>query len=129
MSFRQLFDDLAQFVEDPEYRFRMCVRVKRGCADSGLPGAFCKDQIYLQGALDLLRHRKTIDFRALYVGKIDYRDLELCKGVGTFEGLLLPQFMADMDRYHSSLDKLLVSNGLSDWLLNQANEPQMILQV
>lgn len=38
MSFRQLFQDLARYVEDADVRWEYCVRAKRGQTDTSRPG-------------------------------------------------------------------------------------------
>lgn len=38
MSFRQLFQDLARYVQDTDVRWEYCVRAKRGQTDTSLPG-------------------------------------------------------------------------------------------
>lgn len=95
MSFRQLFQDLAQYVQDEAVRWEYCVRAKRGQMDTSQPGGSCgvkgrpglvqsegwlwgkdllilvltgcfsKDQVYLDGIVRILRHRQTIDFPLL----------------------------------------------------------------
>ena len=35
-----------------------------------------KDQVYLRGAYELLSKRKTIDFRAIYSGKLSLKDFK-----------------------------------------------------
>jgi hypothetical protein len=45
MSFRELFDDLATFISDPNRRWAECLRIKRGIQDQSLPGCFSKDQV------------------------------------------------------------------------------------
>lgn len=101
MSFRQLFQDLACYVQDADVRWEYCVRAKRGQTDTSLPGGcphvgvagcegskgrasglgaqssplptgcFSKDQVYLDGIVHILRHRRTIDFPLLTsLGKV-----------------------------------------------------------
>lgn len=41
MSFRQLFQDLAQYVQDEGVRWEYCVRAKRGQTDTSQPGGNC----------------------------------------------------------------------------------------
>lgn len=95
MSFRQLFQDLAQYVQNEDVRWEYCVRAKRGQTDTSKPGGSCgvrgmpkvgvkggeglgkdllvliltgcfsKDQVYLDGIVRILRHRQTIDFPML----------------------------------------------------------------
>lgn len=57
-SFAEVFKAIAKYQPDPELRWRECVRVKRGIADTSKPnGTFplnlgmYKDQIYFMGAV------------------------------------------------------------------------------
>ena len=45
LSFRELFEELQDYIDDPQRRWEECLRVKRGLHDTSLPGAFCKDQV------------------------------------------------------------------------------------
>ncbi|XP_077667156.1 putative tyrosine carboxypeptidase MATCAP2 isoform X2 [Eretmochelys imbricata] len=65
MSFSQLFQDVGRFVKDPNTRWDYCVRAKRGWTDTSQPGCFSKDQVYLDGILQILRYRESIDFHSL----------------------------------------------------------------
>lgn len=40
LSFRQLFQDLARYVQDTDVRWEYCVRAKRGQTDTSLPGRY-----------------------------------------------------------------------------------------
>ena len=51
------------------------MRVKRSLKDTSTPGGMFKDQVYLRGAHELLTKRKNIDFRVLYSGKLNLKDL------------------------------------------------------
>ncbi|XP_004708210.2 uncharacterized protein KIAA0895 homolog [Echinops telfairi] len=71
MSFCELFRDIGKFVQDPNTRWDYCVRAKRGWTDTSQPGCFSKDQVYLDGILQILRYRETIDFHLLTaLGKV-----------------------------------------------------------
>jgi len=62
VSFSQLFNEVAKYVDNPKQRYRYVLRVKRGLADTSKPGGLYKDQVYLEGAMQLLQHRKEIDW-------------------------------------------------------------------
>lgn len=49
MSFKQLFEHLTVYVENPEWRWRHCVRVKRGLLNPNDIGGYGKDQCYFEG--------------------------------------------------------------------------------
>lgn len=44
MSFRQLFQDLARYVQDADVRWEYCVRAKRGQTDTSLPGGYLREK-------------------------------------------------------------------------------------
>jgi hypothetical protein len=75
MSFEILLQNLKRFAKDKDKLFRVCLRVKRGLTDTSQKGGMYKDQLYLIGAVEILRKRKQIDFVALHSGKINLEDL------------------------------------------------------
>ncbi|XP_028665733.1 microtubule-associated tyrosine carboxypeptidase isoform X1 [Erpetoichthys calabaricus] len=120
MSFSQLFNDIGQFVQDPAVRWEYCVRAKRGQTDTSLPGCFSKDQVYLDGVLRILRHRKTIDFKMLAsLGKVSYEDVESLRKYVVLEKIRIPHFMKDEERYLEQLDHIIAVNELTDEELSQ----------
>ena len=54
LSFVELFDDLERYIDDKMSRFKFVLRVKRGKEDTGEPGGYYKDQVYLEGAVAIL---------------------------------------------------------------------------
>ena len=54
MSFVTLFRDLEKYLDCPERRWTMVLRVKRGLTDTSKPGGLYKDKLYLEGAIVLL---------------------------------------------------------------------------
>lgn len=50
--------------------FRYCVRTKGKRADLEQPGSCGKGQVYLEGAVDILRAVDGIDFHLLYSGRV-----------------------------------------------------------
>lgn len=114
LSLKELFRDLGRFVRDPYTRWDYCIRAKRGQGDTSQPGAFCKDQVYLEGALQLLKHRKTIDFHMLIrLGKIAWEDIGKLESIADLENTRIPFFMEDLKHYHSCLDKIAEANCLT----------------
>ena len=76
MSFVELFNDLEKYVDNPKKRWRYVLRVKRGLGDTSLPGGLYKDQVYLEGAVKLLKNRNELNFNLLHCGKINIEDLK-----------------------------------------------------
>ncbi|XP_068560714.1 putative tyrosine carboxypeptidase MATCAP2 [Cebidichthys violaceus] len=115
MSFSQLFHDLGRFVQDPNTRWDYCVRAKRGQTDTALPGCFSKDQVYLDGILQILRYRDKIDFPLLMaLGKVSFEDADRLKALAQMENVRIPHFMQDQARYAEQLEKIMAVNRLTD---------------
>ncbi|XP_069469356.1 putative tyrosine carboxypeptidase MATCAP2 [Ambystoma mexicanum] len=115
MSFSELFQDVGKFVKDQNTRWDYCVRAKRGWTDTSQPGCFSKDQVYLNGILQILRHRETIDFSLLTaLGKISYEDVDRLKPHGMVQNARIPYFLQDRTRYMQYLQKIMEVNDLSD---------------
>jgi hypothetical protein len=112
MGFVELFDDLARYIDDRLSRWKFVLRVKRGLQDTSEAGGLYKDQVYLEGAIELLRDRKTLDFHGLCCGKLSLDDMKRPK---IFNGLkkdknLIPPFMEDFDSYMKALDIIAETN-------------------
>uniref|UniRef100_A0AAA9SH42 Microtubule associated tyrosine carboxypeptidase 2 n=1 Tax=Bos taurus TaxID=9913 RepID=A0AAA9SH42_BOVIN len=115
MSFCELFRDIGKFVKDPNTRWDYCVRAKRGWTDTSQPGCFSKDQVYLDGILQILRYRETIDFHLLTtLGKVSYEDVDRLKGLAVTENMRVPHFLQDHSRYMEHLEKIMEVNELTD---------------
>lgn len=81
-------------------------------------GAFCKDQVYLDGALQLLKHRRHIDFQLLIrLGKIAWQDIDILRPYAELQDTQVPFFMEDMTAYRKHLDRIAEANGLTDEIL------------
>ncbi|XP_070690101.1 microtubule-associated tyrosine carboxypeptidase 1 [Pempheris klunzingeri] len=118
MSFSQLFSHIARFVQDPDVRWEYCLRAKRGQTDTSQPGCFSKDQVYLDGILRILRHRKTIDFKMLTsLGKVSYEDVERLRHLASLPRTRIPHFMRDPERYLQHLDHIVAVNEVDDLAL------------
>ncbi|KAL1007771.1 hypothetical protein UPYG_G00091410 [Umbra pygmaea] len=115
MSFSQLFSHIGQFVQNPAVRWEYCLRAKRGQTDTSQPGCFSKDQVYLDGVLRILRHRKNIDFKMLTsLGKVSFEDVERLRHIAVLRRTRTPHFMQDQDKYLQHLDHIVTVNELDD---------------
>lgn len=115
MSFSQLFSHIARFVQDPDVRWEYCLRAKRGQTDTSQPGCFSKDQVYLDGILRILRHRRNIDFKMLTsLGKVSFEDVERLRHLAVLPRTRIPHFMRDQQRYLQHLDHIVAVNELDD---------------
>lgn len=120
MSFSQLFSHIARFVQDPDVRWEYCLRAKRGQTDTSQPGCFSKDQVYLDGILRILRHRRNIDFKMLTsLGKVSFEDVERLRHLAVLNRTRIPHFMRDQERYLQHLDHIVAVNELDDSSLQE----------
>lgn len=78
-------------------RFRECLRVKRGLTDTSKPGGMYKDQVYLMGALKVLKYRDRVNFYSLHAGKLTVKDcIRLSeKGLVCTDKMKVPPFLKD----------------------------------
>ena len=111
-SFVELYADLEKYIDCPKRRFRVCLRVKRGLSYTDKPGGMYKDQVYLEGAVTILRKRKEIDFETLHSGKICLEDLEKVKRSIRNIGVKFPWFLANKEKYMKVLDKIAEVNNI-----------------
>lgn len=83
-------------------------------------GGFCKDQVYLDGALQILKNRRHLDFHSLVrFGKISYRDIDMVREIAETESTRIPSFMEDLRQYRGHLDRVADANGLTDDILSK----------
>ncbi|CAG5136161.1 unnamed protein product [Candidula unifasciata] len=124
MSFKELFHDLGKFVRSPNVRWEYCLRAKRGEEWTCRPGCFSKDQVYLEGALQLLKRRKVLDFQQLIrLGKVSFEDLDRpsITNIAKLTDTRIPCFMENMRVYLQSLDHIANTNGLTDCVLDSVD--------
>mmetsp|Transcript_764 Transcript_764/g.816 ORF Transcript_764/g.816 Transcript_764/m.816 type:complete len:119 (+) Transcript_764:298-654(+) len=118
MSFVELFSDLEKYIDDPKRRFKFAMRVKRGLTDTSQPGGFYKDKVYLKGAVDILKNRKSLNFDELHCGKLSALDLlKIQEGEKKIkivkEKVKLPLFLTDLPKYLKQIDEIAQTNFIS----------------
>lgn len=85
-----------------------------------VPGCFSKDQVYLDGILRILRHRRNIDFKMLTsLGKVSFEDVERLRHLAVLNRTRIPHFMRDQERYLQHLDHIVAVNELDDSSLQE----------
>lgn len=112
MTFKQLFEHLKIYVENPEWRWRHCVRVKRGLLNPNDIGGYGKDQCYFEGAVEILRNIDTIDFKVLMSGKVCFDEIQRVKKLARMECIRMPAFMRNQEKYKKSIKQICQLNGL-----------------
>ena len=121
MGFVDLFNDIEKYIDDKMSRWKFVLRVKRGLMDTSEPGGLYKDQVYLEGAVSILRERKTLDFYGLCCGKISLDDMKRLGAQKKLkkEQIKIPPFMRDMDQYMRALDIIARVNHIDDFVEQQ----------
>lgn len=96
-SFYEVYQRLRAKGVLPKTAFSVTYRVKRGLADTGRPGAFTRDYLYLKGMLEIEKYiDQGFDLKKLYLGKIGIADLpEIKKLSGIKEPKYLPEWLAE----------------------------------
>lgn len=77
-SFLEVWQRLGKYVQNPDRRWIMTSRAKRGLTDTSQPGGFSKDLVYFEGMLEVWRWLRSHNFdpTLLYYGKFGYADVE-----------------------------------------------------
>ncbi|XP_052808809.1 microtubule-associated tyrosine carboxypeptidase-like isoform X2 [Mya arenaria] len=112
MTFKQLFEHLSIYVANPEWRWRHCVRVKRGLLNPNDIGGYGKDQCYFEGAVEILRNLDNIDFRVMMSGKVCWDEISRVKKLARLECIQMPAFMRNQEKYKKTLKQIAHMNGL-----------------
>jgi hypothetical protein len=113
-SFAELWKFLGKYVQDPETRWMITLRQKRGIQDTSQPGGSTKDLSYFQGVVDVWRwlEKRDFDVTPLYFGKFSYLDTDLVLSLNPEYQPLLPSFFVlDRDKYANEMQKI------GDWNL------------
>ena len=64
MTFEELFTHLEQYVANRDYRWKLCLRVKRALSNTDCCGGIGHDQVYFEGII-LLHFISTISSSCL----------------------------------------------------------------
>ncbi len=105
-SFAETWDFLGKYVQDPERRWLIAYRSKRGVTDTSKAGGFTKDLTYLQGPIEVWQWLKKRDFDVtpLYFGKVAWEDVEKAVQLNPdFKPLLPVFFTKNRDHYATEL--------------------------
>lgn len=116
-SFAETWQRLGPYVQDPERRWLIAYRAKRGMTDTSQPGGFTKDLTYLQGPIEVWQWLRahTYDLQPLYFGKLAYQDVDKAVAMNpTFQPLLPLFYTSDREGYVRELEAIGEFN-----LLNQ----------
>ncbi len=112
MTFEKLYNHMETYIKDPDERWKLVTRVKRGISDPNAIGCYSRDQAYFEGAVKILENIDNIDFTLLMSGKLCLDELDLVKSISKLENIKLPKFFADMNKYKQKLRQIALVNGI-----------------
>jgi len=128
VGFVDLFSELREHIPDPTRCWQLCCRIKRGLKDTSQPGAFCMDQAYFKGAVEILRHLEEVDFPRLYAGQLALQDVDKVCLLMRKEGVLLPKFINSvkkLEAYKEHCRQLICENSIES-TVNYVSKPKYL---
>lgn len=108
-SFAETYKFISQYVDDPERRWAITFKQKRGLTDTSLPGGYTKDLVYFAGLVEVWRYLNERNFEVdgLYFGKLAKEDVEKAREINpAFEPLLPSFYVADKDNYRQKMQEI-----------------------
>lgn len=108
-SFVETFEMLKKYVNDPEKRWTMTLRQKRGIQDTSLPGGYSKDLMYFEGMIKVYiwLQKNNFDITPLYFGKIAYEDVQKAVEINKkFQPKLPVFFSLNREKYSQEIKKI-----------------------
>jgi hypothetical protein len=117
-SFSQLYSFLGKYIDNPETRWEVAVKQKRGLEDTSLGGGFSRSLVYFEGFVDTWQYLKkhNFDITNLYFGKMSYKDTDKALEMNPdFQPLLPSFFVLNKDKYASDLEKIGLENRLGEF--------------
>jgi hypothetical protein len=116
-SFAELWQYIGKYYDDPEARWLITLRQKRGLQDTAQPGGYTKDMVYFKGAHIVAKwlHEHNYDCSSLYYGKLDISDIEKAIELNpTFQPLLPSFFVTDKEKYAQTMQEVAKENYFLD---------------
>jgi hypothetical protein len=108
-SFVEMWNYLGKYIENPERRWIICVREKRGIRDTSQPGGFTKDLVYFEGVVKMWRWLNQNNYRLneLYFGKLAVEDLAKAVELNPDYEPVLPSFYTiDPSEYAKKIEAI-----------------------
>jgi len=113
-SFAETWRMLGKYVQDPERRWMITIKQKRGLTDTSKPGGFTKDFVYFEGMIEiwLWLKKNNFDITNLYFGKLAKEDAKLATDLNPNFVPKLPSFFSlDKNKYANEMNKIGEFNG------------------
>jgi hypothetical protein len=113
-SFVETWKMLGKYIQDPERRWTMTFRQKRGLKDTSKPGGYSKDMVYFEGLVDVYNwlEENNFDLTDIYFGKLALSDVEKSKELNADFKPVLPSFFTlSPKKYAQEIKKIGEFNG------------------
>lgn len=114
-SFSELWHFLSTYIPNPERRWIIAVRLKKGLTDTSKPGGFTKDLVYFKGLVDVVNWLKNnhYDLTPLYFGKLALEDAHKAVAMNPSFIPSLPSFFSlDPEKYAQDIEEIGSKNEL-----------------
>lgn len=114
-SFAELSKLLSKYMESPERRWNLILRLKRGVTDTSQPGGFTKDLTYFEGMVEVGRwlDQNNYNLAPLYFGKLAVEDIDRAYELNPGYSPILPSFyLVDPEKYGRTMREILEYNEL-----------------
>jgi hypothetical protein len=108
-SLREVWNSIGKYIQDPETRWMVAFRQKRGISDTRQPGGHTKDLVYFEGAINVWKWlvNNNFDLPSLYLGKISYKDAHLAHQLSPdFEPQLPSFYTLNPQEYQEKIYKI-----------------------
>lgn len=115
-SFAKTWQSIGKYVQDPDRRWSITVRQKRGLTDTSKPGGFSKDLVYFEGSVDIYNYLEdhNFDISDLYFGKLALKDVKKAVEMNPDFVPELPSFFSvEREKYIQGLVSINDYNGFS----------------
>lgn len=115
-SFTELWQFLEKYIDDPETRWMVTFRQKRGLPDTSQPGGFTKDLVYFEGMVEVLDwlNKHAFNLTSLYYGKIGLADAPKAVQLNPHFEPILPIFYTNhLETYATEIMEIAKMNHLN----------------
>jgi hypothetical protein len=112
MTFEQLYNHMDRYISNSEERWKYVTRVKRGISNPYEFGCYSRDQVYFEGAVEILETLDEIDFISLMCGKLCLDEVNRVKRVARTDCIKIPKFLYDLKLYKEKLREIGIINGI-----------------
>ncbi|MFZ1721491.1 MAG: tyrosine/phenylalanine carboxypeptidase domain-containing protein [Microgenomates group bacterium] len=121
-SFVELWKVISKYIQDPDQRWRVAVRQKRGQKDTSQPGGYNKDQVYFEGMTLIWKwlHANNFDCTNLYYGKLAMEDVPTAITLNPDYIPILPSFyVTNPEQYAKKMIEIGQENGFDQFATSE----------